>query len=96
MCQAAATGNKRERINNQLLTENARLAKRALGCSLGCRARAALDSLTREFGFSLKRGDLQILDASWYVTHTGLIGLARRNDARASTSMPSAPCVTPR
>jgi hypothetical protein len=51
MCHAAATRNKKERVNNQLLTENVRLAKRTLGCSLWRRARAALDSLTREFGF---------------------------------------------
>lgn len=77
MRQAAGTGSKRVEIN-QLRTENARLAKRALGVALGNRVKAALDALTREFRFSLRRGDLQMLDANWYVTHTGLIGLARR------------------
>jgi hypothetical protein len=37
-----------------------------------------LETLTRQFSFSLNGGDLQIINSNWYVTHTGLIGLARR------------------
>jgi hypothetical protein len=37
-----------------------------------------LESLVRKYGFSVKTGDLQILNGRWYVTHTGLVGLANR------------------
>jgi hypothetical protein len=53
-------------------------ARKALGSAFGARAKVSLESLTREFGFSVKGGDLQIINSNWYVTHTGLIGLARR------------------
>jgi hypothetical protein len=46
------------------------------------RTKASLEVLTREFGFSLSNGDLQIINSNWYVTHTGLIGLARRRKCR--------------
>ena len=32
-----------------------------------------------QFGFSLALGDLMLLEGRWYVTHTGLIRLARCN-----------------
>ena len=57
-------------------------ARRALGSALGARAKASLEGLTREFGFSMNSGDLQIINSNWYVTHTGLIGLARRKKCR--------------
>ena len=37
-----------------------------------------LESLVRKYRFSVRRGDLQILNRRWYVTHTGLVGLAYR------------------
>ena len=37
-----------------------------------------LKSYTKEFHFSISVGDLVLLDRRWYVTHTGLLGLARR------------------
>ncbi len=36
-------------------------------------------SLTKHFRFSVESGDLLWLDSHWYVTHSGLIRLARRN-----------------
>jgi hypothetical protein len=39
----------------------------------------ALKELTERHGFSIASGDLQQLDGRWYVTHAGLLGLARRN-----------------
>ena len=30
------------------------------------------------FGLSVNRGDLQILNGHWYITHTGLLGVAHR------------------
>jgi hypothetical protein len=37
-----------------------------------------LKGYTDEFHFSISAGDLVLLDRRWYVTHTGLLGLARR------------------
>jgi hypothetical protein len=33
--------------------------------------------LCQEFGFSVSSGDLTLIDGKWYVTHTGLLHLAR-------------------
>jgi hypothetical protein len=38
-----------------------------------------LKALTQEFQLSLALGDLSLLDGKWYVTHSGLMRLARRN-----------------
>jgi hypothetical protein len=37
-----------------------------------------LEVLLKAYRFSVKRGDLQILNGQWYVTHVGLLGLAAR------------------
>ena len=71
----------RER-NRRLLRENLRTARRILGQSLTPRAAACLETLTRDFGFSLSAGDLQIVNCHWYVTHTGLLALSRRRKCR--------------
>ncbi len=41
-----------------------------------------LKALTRDFGFSVASGELQIITGNWYVTHTGLLRLARRKRCR--------------
>src|SRR5260370_22887414 len=38
-----------------------------------------LKALTHEFQVSIALGDLSLLDGKWYVTHGGLMRLARRN-----------------
>ncbi len=38
----------------------------------------SLVSLSNEFAFSIANGELQLINRSWYVTHTGLVRLARR------------------
>ena len=38
-----------------------------------------LKELTSDYLLSIASGDLILLDGRWYVTHTGLLGLARRN-----------------
>ena len=58
---------------------NCRLAKKLWGPGLGRLTIRALKELTRSFGFSVLVGDLLLLNGKWYVTHTGLIRLARRN-----------------
>jgi len=66
----------------QLLRQNIGAAKRALGQALVPRLSGQLKALTRDFGFSIHAGELQIINANWYVTHTGLIRLARRKRCR--------------
>ena len=58
---------------------NCRLARRLWGDGLSRWHIQTLRELTRSFQFSLLLGDLLLLNSKWYVTHTGLIRLARRN-----------------
>ncbi len=60
----------------KLLRENVRLARGTAPFS--SRAIDLLASITKDFQFSFKAGELQIINGSWYVTHTGLLRLARR------------------
>ena len=62
----------------KLFKDNTRWAKRTFGKSLTQSTKDGLENLTTDFGFSAKAGDLQILNGNWYVTHTGLVRLARR------------------
>ncbi len=62
----------------KLLKENATAARKALGAPLAQSVSSRLESLTRDLALSVKSGDLQILGGNWYVTHTGLVRLARR------------------
>jgi len=71
-----------EQTRRTLLTQNMRAARKALGPALASRTKVWLETLTREFGFSVKGGDLQIINSNWYVTHTGLLALARRKKCR--------------
>jgi hypothetical protein len=64
--------------NRSLVRENVREAKCLLGQTLAAHMAARLETLTREFGFSIRKGDLQIVNRNWYVTHAGLVALARR------------------
>jgi len=64
------------RNSKRLLRENIRLARKT--ALFSSRAIDLLAAITREFRFSFKAGEIQIINGSWYVTHTGLIGLARR------------------
>src|SRR6266705_2956524 len=60
----------------RLLRENIRLARG--GAPFSPRAIDLLATITKDFGFSFKAGELQIINGNWYVTHTGLLRLARR------------------
>jgi hypothetical protein len=64
----------------RLLRENIRLAQRFANFSSG--AIDILASITRDFQFSIKSGELQIINGNWYITHTGLLRLARRKKCR--------------
>ena len=64
--------------SKRLLKENVSWARRTLGKTLAPSTTDRLESLTLDFGLSAKSGDLQVLDGNWYITHTGLVRLARR------------------
>ena len=68
-------------LHKKLACENVRAAKRIYGGDLPARMIDLLDALT-QIGFSMRSGDLQIIDGNWYVTHTGLLRLARRKRCR--------------
>jgi hypothetical protein len=58
---------------------NRRLAQSLWGRRLSRLQVRFLVELTQSFQFSLAAGDLILLDGRWYVTHSGLLGLARRH-----------------
>ena len=62
-----------------LIRQNKRYAKLRWGGLLGRIALRALATFTEQFQFSVANGDFLFLDSGWYVTHSGLISLARRN-----------------
>src|SRR5438093_883323 len=62
-----------------LVCENTRLAKLLYHDDLSLSRVSNLRELTRNFDLSLKLGDLQLLSGGWYVTHVGLIRIAKRN-----------------
>jgi hypothetical protein len=67
---------------NPLIRENLRFAHRLIAGTLPIRLAESLKTLSQDFHFSLNRGELQLLNNSWYVTHTGLLRLARRKRCR--------------
>jgi len=73
---------RRATFTNQLFRANFRTAKRMLGGPLPPRMLSHLRVLSRDYAFSLETGDLQVIDGKWYVTHTGLLRLARRKHCR--------------
>jgi len=66
------------RVANRVTRDNLRLARQLIPGPMPRRMIEWLRSLSQEFGFSLKNGEIQFLNNSWYVTHTGLVRLARR------------------
>jgi hypothetical protein len=57
---------------------NRRIARRLWGRISPATLRS-LEELTTEYFLSIASGDLLLLDGRWYVTHTGLLRLARRS-----------------
>jgi len=53
-----------EQARRTLLTQNMSAARKVLGRAFASRAKTSLESLTREFGFSVKGGDLQIINSN--------------------------------
>jgi hypothetical protein len=74
------TGCKRSsaRLNIRTLTvQNIRAARR--NWALSRNQAALLRTFTDELKISVAIGDLKLIDGGWYVTHSGLMRLARRN-----------------
>ena len=61
-----------------LISENMRFVKRFVSQKIPPLLLEQLRELTCNFSLSLKCGDLLLLSGGWYVTHTGLIRLAKR------------------
>ena len=78
---SGAISSRRARTRN-ILRENLRLARRLVNSTLPARLSESLKNLSRDFGFSLVNGEIQFINNSWYVTHTGLVQLARRKRCR--------------
>ena len=55
-----------------------RLAERLWGASISESLLEQLKELVQTIGISVAAGDIQLLDGRWYVTHAGLLRLARR------------------
>jgi hypothetical protein len=71
---------KRRSVKNwrRLFRANLTLAKKLWPDQICKSHLKALENLTLSFGISLGSGDLQLLENRWYVTHSGLLGLAQR------------------
>jgi hypothetical protein len=60
-------------------TEASIRTARRIWANLSREALRRLREITDQHKFSIPAGDLTYLENGWYVTHTGLLGLARRN-----------------
>ena len=63
----------------RLLRGNVTLARSRWRHTIGKLEIQQLKDLTQQYEFSVAHGDLIWLERCWYVTHTGLVRLARRN-----------------
>lgn len=63
---------------DRLLRSNLRLARSRWKNLIGKVSFQQLKALTQQYEFSIADGDVVWLERSWYVTHTGLVRLARR------------------
>jgi hypothetical protein len=75
---------------NRDVAENLRFAKKFMAHSFSRSVLQQLRELTRNYSFSLRSGDLLLLNSGWYVTHTGLIRLAARRRCRGIEVQPIA------
>jgi hypothetical protein len=64
--------------NIRLVRRNLRLARSRWGKHLGVALEQALAVWSEELRISIESGDLLLIEGKWYVTHSGLLRLARR------------------
>jgi hypothetical protein len=62
----------------RLVRRNLRLARSKWGKHLGVALEQALAAWSEELRISIESGDLLLIEGKWYVTHSGLLRLARR------------------
>jgi hypothetical protein len=72
--------------SNGLCHKNLAMAKRVWGLARPHVLLHSLRELTTAFSFSVPLGDLALVDGKWYITHTGLLRLARRQGCRGIRS----------
>src|SRR5450755_3941441 len=65
-----------------LYRSNRRLAYQAWNLKPNDPSLTTLKQLSQEFGLSVLAGHLILLQTNWYVTHAGLLAVARRNHCR--------------
>jgi hypothetical protein len=70
-----------DKNNTRLIRHNASLVKKLYPNINRARIQALRD-LTKQFSFALAGGDVIQLENGWFVTHTGLVRLARRKRCR--------------
>lgn len=70
------------RKTHRMFRSNLREARSAWG-ELPALGLQMLRELTYEYGLSISLGDLQLLSSKWYVTHSGLLRIARRRKCSA-------------
>jgi hypothetical protein len=63
---------------SRLVRRNLRLARFRWGKHLGTALEQALAAWSEELRISVERGDLLLIEGKWYITHSGLLSLARR------------------
>jgi hypothetical protein len=73
-----ATLKTNKRLGNSLVRTNIRLARSLWRDQLGPLRLPELKKLSRHPGLSIASGELLLLDGKWYVTHAGLLRIARR------------------
>jgi len=61
-----------------LVASNRKLAKQVWGDVLDPQQVRSLSEITRYFGFSIAMREILLLQGGWYVTHAGLVRLAKR------------------
>jgi hypothetical protein len=76
-------------MRNRLLRNNLKSARSRWGTEIDPRLLQTLKAHTEHFRLSITNGDLLLLDRSWYVTHTGLVGLANRKHCHGIDVEPS-------
>ncbi len=71
-----------------LRRKNRQLAKKTWAAQIQTSTLEALACLTSQYRLSVGLGDLLLLDGRWYVTHAGLLRLARRSRCRGIQVQP--------
>lgn len=80
----------------QLVRQNKRDARLKWRGVLGRIALGVLGTITEEFQLSVANGDLLFVNNAWYVSHSGLMSLARRNRCAGITVQPVAAFCDPK